>query len=458
MDRRVYENIIEHGLIDREDNILIGLSGGPDSVYLFHQLLAFRKEVPFKIYIAHVNHGVRGEEAKRDEDFVRDLSRKYNIPFYLKKADMDGYARELGISKEDAGRRIRYGFFREILRDLGGGKIAVGHNKNDQAETMLMRFFRGASLDGLKGMDFKADDIIRPILNIDREDIEAYLLDRDLDAKIDRTNLETLYMRNRTRLELIPYIEDNYNKNLIDTLTRNGEILREDGEFLNQLAQREFKSLASLDPKRVSLDLMTLNKLDYPISSRVLRLAIKEVKGDLHGIEKGHIDLILDLAKTGKTGKSLNIIDNLIFKTSYGLGIVEEEIHAENFKLELEDSLSLGDYKLEFSKISASSYWSKSREEGSKYIDLDKVKGDLFLRNRRPGDYFQPLGMKGRKKLKDIFIDEKVPRDLRDRIPLLCDSENIVWILGYRVSEIYKVDKETKNILKIKYQGGQNGE
>ena len=186
MEDRVLKTIKKYNLIQEGEEIVIGLSGGPDSMALLYVLLDIREEIDFNIHIAHVNHGIRGKDALADEKFVEKLAKKINLPYYSKTVNMDKYAKEQGISSEEAGRKLRYGFFREILFKLGGGKIAVAHNKNDQAETLIMRFFRGTGIDGLKGMEYKNGDIIRPILGIERKEIEKYLLDRNIESRIDK--------------------------------------------------------------------------------------------------------------------------------------------------------------------------------------------------------------------------------------------------------------------------------
>lgn len=449
---QVLENIKKYKLIEQGDNIVLGLSGGPDSVYLFYKLLEARKHIDFNIFIAHINHDVRGKYAERDQDFVKNLADKYKIPFYYTKENMDDLAKKLKISSEEAGRKIRYSFFNKILNELGGGKVAVGHNKSDQVETVLMRFLRGTGLDGLKGMDFSSGNIIRPILNIDREEIEAFLDKNGLDYKIDHTNLQNIYMRNRTRLELIPYIEEHYNSNFIDVAFNNSFIFKEDGDFINKCAQATYhKLLKQEEADKILLKRQDFSKEHISIQSRILRQGILKIKGNLHGVTKEHIDLALALIIEEGTGKYIDLIDNIIIAISYDDIVVTRKdklLKASN----QEDKPKLKCEILDIDKID-----NLYKDSYTKYFDYDKVRGKLTLRTRKPGDSFQPLGMKGRKKIKDFFIDEKVPREKRDRIQLLCDEEDIIWVVGYRISEFYKIDKETKKVLKVEIEGGHYG-
>ncbi|HPP31543.1 MAG TPA: tRNA lysidine(34) synthetase TilS [Soehngenia sp.] len=240
---KFYENIIEYNLINKNDNIVAGISGGIDSVVLFDLLVRLMNIIDYNLYVAHVNHGVRGDEADRDERFVEKLSQRYNIPFYSRKVDMNGYAKEKKISSEEAGRILRYEFFRKILNDVGGGKIAVAHNKNDQAETVMLRIIRGTGIDGLRGMQFQTQDIIRPILNIKRNELEEYLTAHKLDHVEDYTNVETVYQRNKIRLELFPYIEENFNPNIVDSLYRLSKNAQIDSDALDIIAEKKYNLL-----------------------------------------------------------------------------------------------------------------------------------------------------------------------------------------------------------------------
>ncbi|NLJ78095.1 MAG: tRNA lysidine(34) synthetase TilS, partial [Tissierellia bacterium] len=304
MKVKVLNTIRKYELIDDGDNIVIGLSGGPDSMALLHILLEIREEIDFNIFIAHVNHGVRGDEALADEEFVRNLSEDLDLPYYSRITNMDEYARAKGISSEEAGREIRYGFFREILSEIGGGKIAVGQNKDDQAETLIMRFFRGTGIDGLRGMEYKNDDIIRPILGIERLEIEEYLSSRGISSRLDRTNLEPIYNRNRIRLEMMPYIKENYNPNIVDTLWRTSEIASVDSDFLEQYARKAYENILKRDMQYgVVLDSTLFEEEHTGIQQRILRNCILDINGNLQGLTQTHIADMLKLFLEGDTGK-----------------------------------------------------------------------------------------------------------------------------------------------------------
>jgi tRNA(Ile)-lysidine synthase len=305
---KFYKNVTEHNLIKPKENIVAGISGGIDSVVLLDLLVRLRAIFDYNLYVAHVNHGVRGIEADRDEKFVERLSNKYSVPFYSTKVDMDGFAKEKKISSEEAGRILRYGFFRNILNEVGGGKIAVAHNKNDQAETVMLRIIRGTGIDGLKGMQFKAQDIIRPILNIKRNELHEYLMTYGLEHVEDYTNVETIYQRNRVRLELFPYIEEKFNPNIVDSLYRLSKNSQIDSDALDDIAEKKYNLLVKkTDNNSIIIEGALFNKELPAIKNRIIRKAIFCLCDDIVDIEQKHVELIIELLENNKTGKSIDM-------------------------------------------------------------------------------------------------------------------------------------------------------
>lgn len=458
MEEKVIGAIKEYELIEENDHIVVGVSGGPDSMALLYCLLEARKAIPFNIHVAHVNHGVRGEEARRDQLFVERIAGELGLPFYTKNVNMVEYGKEKGISSEEAGRELRYGFFREVLRSLGKGKIAVAHNMNDQAETLLMRIMRGTGPDGLKGMEYKSNDVIRPILGIDRKEIEDYIAKKGIETVLDHTNLKPIYSRNKIRLELIPYIEENFNPNIVNTLWRMSRIFSMDLNFLEEYTEVKFNNmLKNYDKNSIILDGGKFLEEDRSIQHRIIRKAILEVNKSLQGITEAQIYSAVDILRTSQTGKEFHFTNNIVLKVNYDEIVIEksrdEEKTTYSYDINVPTSISLNNgYYFEFKLVTKDDNFVMEKSRHIRYFDFDKVKGNLKIRNRREGDRFVPFGMKGSKKLKDYFIDEKVPRDLRDRIPLIVDDENILWVVGYRTSELYKITDETKRILLISYK------
>lgn len=450
--------ITEYKLIEENDHIVVGVSGGPDSMALLYCLLEARKTIPFSIHIAHVNHGVRGEEARSDQLFVERISKELGLPYYTINVNMIEYGKERGITAEEAGRELRYGFFRDILERHGRGKIAVAHNMNDQAETLLMRIMRGTGPDGLKGMDYKSDDIIRPILGIDRKEIEDYIRQKGIETVLDKTNLQPIYSRNKVRLELIPYIEENFNPNIVTTLWRMSRIFSLDLNFLEEHTKIKFKNmLKSHDKNSIILHGDKFLVEDRSIQQRIIRNAILELNKSLQGISEGQIAGAVDLLSNLQTGKEFHLSNDIILRINYDEIIIEKSREREkiaySYDIDVPGSIILENgYCLETKIFTKDNDFVMEKTKNIKYFDYDKVEGNIRIRNRRDGDRFIPFGMKGSKKLKDYFIDEKVPRDLRDRIPLVVDNENIMWVVGYRISELYKITQDTKRILSISYK------
>lgn len=456
MRDKVLKVVKEYELIEKGDKVVLGLSGGPDSMALLYVLMDIREVVDFDIYIAHLNHGVRGEEALKDQIFVENLAKKLGLPCYSKTVNMNEYAEETGLSSEEAGRKLRYGFFREILDKIGGGKIAVAHNKNDQAETLLMRFFRGTGIDGLKGMDYINEDIIRPILGVEREEIERYLLDRNIETRLDKTNLEPIYNRNKIRLELIPYIEENFNPNIIETLWRTSRIVSIDSDFLEEYTQKSYNRMMKKKLKdSIILDGKQFIKEHQSIQHRIIRKCILDINGNLQGVTEKHISDTLILFLERGTGKSIDLINDIIAKTSYDDFIIKKKKNIDNedflYRVDVEGTIYIDEigYSFETKVLPVTNIDIDKKYRFIKCFDYDKIKGDLYIRNRKTGDRFIPYGMKGSKKVKDYFIDEKIPKDERDKIPLLTDDENILWIVGYRSSELYKINSNTKKVLVV---------
>lgn len=458
MKDRVLDEVRKHSLIEDGDSIVVGVSGGADSMALLYILMELREEIEFDIHIAHVNHGVRGEDALRDQMFVEKEAMKLDLPYYSRDVDMVKYGKEKGITSEEAGRELRYGFFREITKKLGGGKIAVAHNKNDQAETLIMRFMRGTGIDGLKGMEFIAADIIRPILGISREDIEKYICDKNIDIVSDMTNFQAIYNRNKVRLELIPYIEEHFNPNIIDTMWRTSEIACLDSDFLGEYTERAYKKVLRFERKdKLALDLDLVVDLHISIIQRLIRHSISKINKSLQGITEAQISNAVDLIYKKSTGKEVHFSKDIVLKIDYDNIIVETRLEKKddyfheipNFGLVNLEEIG---YYFNVELISIEDYRKSEKDKNTEYFDRDKLVGDLGVRNRRAGDRFIPLGMKGSKKIKDYFIDEKISKDLRDKIPLIVDRESILWVVGYRTDEKYRIDNNTKNVLKISYE------
>lgn len=452
---RIRETIEEHNLIEKGDRIIVAVSGGPDSVCLLHVLCRLREEYDLKLYGAHLNHNFRGIEAQMDAQYVSNLCEELDVFCFVKSLDVPQYAKKKGLSPEEAGRILRYDFFEEVAQRADATKIAVAHNKNDQAETVLMRLLRGAGLQGLTAIHIRRGKIIRPLLNTDREDIEKYCKIYDLSPRTDESNLESIYYRNKIRLELIPYLEENYNPNITVNLVRTAEILKKDFDFIEDKAREVYTSLVSeQDAQRLELPIEDIQKLHGSLQSRVIRLAAEQLLGRQEILEYKHVQDVLELMEKGLTGKRITLPLGLVAKINYRnicfvTGDQEDEVFY--YELPTEGSFDLEEIGATFTMrvVEREEIKEISRDKYRKCFDYDKIKGVLNVRSRQDGDCFYPLGLTGSKKLKDFFIDYKIERDERDRIPLVCDDDEIMWVVGYRISEKYKITYKTSRVLEI---------
>lgn len=446
-----------HHMIENGDCVLVALSGGADSVCLLDALCKLRETLKIKVAAAHLNHMIRGREADSDEAYAAELCTRLGISFYAERIDVPQLAKERGISEELAGRYARYDFFEKICSAYGYNKVATAHNKNDRAETVLMRVLRGTGIDGLCSIKYKRENIIRPLLDVTRTDIEDYCRENSLDFCTDSTNLASEYTRNKIRNELIPILEKNFNPSITDSLCTLADNSAEDSEFLNGYASRLYSRINSPLPKRkpTVLDIKSLKMIGESIQTRLIRIAIEEVMGSSYNTERTHIEAIRSLLDK-ETGARANLPKNLTVSVKYGwLEFVNRDDNQEQcpdkpfcFEIEIENEERLAVYDITFQVTNEI----LPPQKNQMIIDYDALCGQrLFVRNRRDGDRINIFKDGKTKKLKNYWIDKKVPREERDKIPLLCTEDEVVAIIGDRVAEKYKIKDSTKRRLVIAY-------
>lgn len=440
------ENIQNNKLIEKNDTIIVGASGGPDSQFLIYLLNSIKDEYKLKIILAHLNH-LHRKEAINDENLVKETAHKLNLEFRVKRASMDDYAKTHKISAEDAGRRLRYEFFNELASQYENSKIAIAHNKNDQAETVLMRLIRGTGLDGMVAMDFRNGNIIRPILSFSKDEIISYLDSNLIPYAIDKTNLSNDYTRNYIRNQIIPEFST-INPKAVDAIYNLSMLLKEDLKIVDRSIDSLYKEIMVLeDENQILFDLSKFDRLEDFYQKRLLRKAIGKLKNNLKDISKKNIDEFLSLT-TLATGKKI-IKDDLEFiknYKTYQLAISQNKENLEDFAfLSLNDEINFNGKIIKATLVSSMG----EKNKNIAYFSFDKLTFPLKLRYREKGDTFKPLGFNHNKKLKDFFIDQKIDRNLRDQIPIILSNDKIIWLVGFRQSEEFKVDKEDKNIIKI---------
>jgi len=446
LENKILNTIKENKLIKKGDKIILGISGGPDSVCLFNILYFLKKEFNLKLVLAHVNYNYRAKDSISDEKFVRNLAKKFRIKLYVKNIKPSDYKKK---NLEEYFREIRYDYFNEILKSEKAQKIAVAHNKDDQIETILMHFMRGSGLAGLSGMKIKNNKIIRPLFEIEKREILAYLKQKSIKYREDRTNKDIKFTRNKVRHQLIPYLEKNYNLSLKNTLYKNAEVIRDDQDLLFDFTKDFFNKIVRKNKKEYRIDLKKFNNLHTALKRRLLIYIInKKLNKEISLLT---INETLELLSKSRNGSRKFVKEIEIIKNYDKIVIRKRKKQAVIKKLDLkivgETKIPSLGFKLRTRKVDRCSQISKNKC----YIDQDKTGVELFVRTRKEGDKFYPIGMNGSQKLKDYFINNKIDQNKRDVIPLIVnDKDEIVWIVGNRVDRHFEVDETCTNILEIK--------
>ncbi len=471
LEEKVLQTVKKFDMLSFNDRILIGISGGPDSVTLLNILLSFKKRYNLSFFIVHLDHMLRGKESDEDVSFVKNLAQELDLPCEIRSCNLTKITRKEHLTLEEAGRKYRYKFFLEAARKFKTNKIALGHNADDQVETVLMRFLRGSGLEGLMGIPPVRGKIIRPLIECSRTEIEEYCKENKIEYRVDSSNKEVVYFRNKIRLELLPLLSKSYNKNIKDIMLRLRSIISEVSAYLNQETELFFKEVVRREsPEMVIIDLKKFTSLPLALKRRIIRKSIEVVKGNLYSISFRHSNEILKLTEHQLGEKDIYLPDNLMAKKIYNkIMIYKKRISKDQIeqiptpweydilipgKTEIKSLGIKVEIKiLDSDEIKPSLYFKrkKSKEEFLEFIDYNKVKLPLKLRNRRSGDRFYPLKMEGLKKIKDFFIDNKIPKGYRDLIPILVDSEDqIIWVMGMRLDDRVKINSDTKKVLRVK--------
>ncbi|MDI6889943.1 MAG: tRNA lysidine(34) synthetase TilS [Thermodesulfovibrionales bacterium] len=452
--KKVKETIKKHSMLSSKERVLTALSGGPDSVCLLYVLKNLKDEFKLDLHAIYIDHGLRPEETPKEIEFCKKLCEKLNLPFITKFIDVKSYAKEKGINRQAAARQLRYQVFEETAFEINAHKIALGHTADDQAETLLMHLFRGSGPTGLSGIPPVRGRFIRPLIEIERREIDRYLREEEIDFIVDSSNLRKDYLRNKIRLSLMPMIKE-VNPNIIETLSRTAAILREEERYFGIIVTKTLMRLISRkSDSRIELFLAPLEAMEKVILRRTLRRAIDETRG-LRGINFIHIEDIIELIKSGKTGDRLYLPDGIRAIKEYSTLILTSEppVKLDTYILEVPGEITLKEaglsIKASIIEPSEVSQTVEGLQRTLAFFDAEKLTFPLTVRSRKSGDFFYPLGFGKKKKLQDFFVDEKVPRDERDRIPLIVSGEDIIWVMGYRGDERFKVTDETKKVLRL---------
>ncbi|MEA3438043.1 MAG: tRNA lysidine(34) synthetase TilS [Thermodesulfobacteriota bacterium] len=474
----VEETIKNHRMFEPQDSVLVGVSGGPDSVALLNVLLKVASELSFTLGVAHLNHGIRSIDSDQDAEFVASLAKKLELPFYIKKKDVLSYKKHHKLSLEEAARRVRYEFFHQIAGENKYNKIALGHQGNDNAELVLMYLFRGSGPVGISGIPPVRDNsnkygiIVRPFLGLTRHEIMDYLTAKKLEYVTDTSNEDTKILRNKVRSELIPLLKESYNPRIIETVNRFSSIIRSDEEWIEGIITPFYEDIILYSKeKEIALSIPKLVRIHMSPKRRVIRRAIENIKGDLRRITFSHIVSIIKLLERVPAFGSLDLPGTItVIRKEDTLYISSGEkvrpkigSHSENIERPLfeytirepglkPESLCIKEtgFRLRFSVISAKKI-AKIQSAGQQvaFFDMNSLDFPLFVRNFRHGDRFTPFGMTGSQKLKKFFINNKISRTKRASCPVLLSANKIIWVAGYRQDEFGKVTQSTGNVLKV---------
>lgn len=447
-EEKVFSFMEARAMVQPGDKVILGVSGGADSVCLLFLLLEYRKKLPMELAVVHVNHGLR-PDAGADAAYVETLCRAQGVPFFLVEEDVGKLAAEEKCSEEDAGRRLRYRAFREVMQREGGTKVAVAHNAEDRAETMLLHLFRGSGLRGLCGIEPVRGDVIRPILCLERGEVEAYLRERGIAWRTDSTNDGDAHTRNRIRHHVLPYAQREVSGRAVAHMCRTADLISETEDFLRQ--QTALARERCMRDGNVNVE--AFSELPAVLQKRVILELLEELSPTGKDVSAVHVEDVRRLfAEAGN--RSVSLPFGIRFRRRYGEVIPERPLkgvaHGEAPDGET-DVPPLPNVTLEIlprktgGKIPEKKY--------TKWFDCDKIKGVPTLRFRQTGDYLTISDGRGRmvhKSLKDYMITEKIPREERGRVPVLAEGNHVLWLVGYRISEYYKVDGSTRRILQAR--------
>ena len=465
----VEKTITAYDMLAPKDSVIIGVSGGPDSVALLHILIALASRFSLRLGVAHLNHCLRQNESDRDAEFVASLSKNFDLPCYIHKENVHKYQTENKLSTEEAARRVRYAFLSQTAKLNRFNKIALGHHRDDNAELVLMNLFRGSGPLGLSGIPpIRDGEIIRPLIHLKRSEIINFLKKNRFKYVSDTSNKETKYLRNRIRHHLIPLLKTSYNPNIIETLNRLSSIISNEEDWIKDEISHLFKKIiVSRQDNHVILSVSRLNRIHIAQQRRIIRKAIHMIKGNLRRITFSHIDAAISLTAGRYDSKNLDLPDliriqrignTLVFtKEKSALRDLEVKFSQPekitfNYKIDKPESIFIKEINA-YMKLTEIRYENmpdfRLTGQRTAFFDNHRIRFPLTLRNFKSDDAFRPLGMKGSQKVKKYFSDKKVPKAERCRCPVLLSQGKIIWLVGHRIDESVKLTPSTRKILKV---------
>jgi tRNA(Ile)-lysidine synthase len=452
--------IAHYHLLEKGDRLIVGVSAGVDSMVLLHLLNAYRKTFDLSLIVAHVNHGLRPVESEREAALVQKESARFGLPFEYGQFNVKEFQKLGGLSPQDAARRIRFHFFYDLLQKHHAQKIVLGHHADDQVETLLLRLIRGSGLQGLKGMlPIREGKVIRPLLEVWREEIQSFAEEKKIPFLLDSSNQKNDYLRNRIRLALIPLMEREFQPNFREIILRTSKILREENDYLEKEAEAAYQKVIQEEGDVLSFKFSEYQSLHQALQWRLIKMILGRIYDWGMVMEEGEwsdIQKIYQRLRGSSPSFLLELPHGIWVEKRYDMvSLAKGEVKPfPPFEVDL---ISPGRTLIEeigkevvIEEINRDKFKYDDGPTRTALMDYGSLQFPLKMRNFRPGDRFCPLGVRGTQKLKNFFIDHKIPKFERPKVPLLVSGEMIAWIVGYRIDERVKVTEKTKKVLKVK--------
>ena len=467
--QKVKQTIDRAAMLSRGDHVLVAVSGGPDSIALLRVLILLSPAYRLRLTTAHLNHGLRGAEAQEEEEFVLRVSRESGIPCICKTLDIRSLQRGSGRSIEEVGRVERYRFFNDAADRCGAQKVATGHHRNDQAETLLINLIRGSGLEGMKGIAPVRNRIIRPLFDVGRDEIDDFLRAEGLRYVVDSSNCDPRYLRNRIRNVLLPDLAACYNPRIVPALCRLAHIIRRDDDYLRETADRTLQEWGMAPATReAALPLDSFLQLHEAIQGRIVKSLLDAAIPAGRGVTLNHVEAVLNLAArpvshgrisldlpglicVEKEAGMLRIIRKVARRTRQDKSGSQPAVREYRYPVDVPGSVYIPeiDRHIHTEVVEHPGPLVIHDNPRVAFLDYRQISPPLFVRNFRPGDRFLPLGMVATKKVKSYFIDRKIPRELREGVPLLVDTRSVIWIAGEAISDRVKISPETERVVRV---------
>ncbi|HIW21501.1 MAG TPA: tRNA lysidine(34) synthetase TilS [Candidatus Dorea intestinavium] len=442
MEQKIKTFILENQMIEKEDILILGLSGGPDSVCLFHVMEKLKEEFKAKLVCVHVNHLLRKEEADQDESFVKELCKKAGVPLEIERVDVKAFKNKEKLSEEEAGRIIRRRAFERARKKYKGQKILLAHHADDNAETLLLNLARGCMEEGLEGIRPKQEHYIRPLLGVRKKEIIKFLEENQYEYRLDATNQENDYARNRIRNNTLVYLENEVNKQVVAHMNEAMKRMVTINQYLKDETQKYYDLVVEEKEGIWWLQKSAYEKVPEALQSRIIYQVLVKAAQKEKDITKKHIDSLMALF-TKEVGKEINLPYGVFAYKKYEGIILKVGRKTANKPKKYEVKQRVFAYQKEQDSIPDSRY--------TKWFDYDIIKKTIDIRHRKPGDYLTINKEGNTKKLKKFFIDEKIGEEERDLIWLVCEGSQVMWVVGYRQNPHYQISNSTKKILEIKF-------